>query len=58
MDTTEVYEDAAGEHRWRRKSENGEIVSDSAEGYVKRSYCIEQAEELNPGTTLVLIEED
>lgn len=55
-DHVEVYEDAAGEYRWRRKAENGEIVSDSAEGYADRSYCIARAAELNSGTTFVVIE--
>ena len=27
------FEDAAGEHRWRLKDTNGEIVADSGEGY-------------------------
>lgn len=29
----EVYQDNAGEWRWRRKAGNGEIVADSGEGY-------------------------
>lgn len=33
MDKTEVYQDKAGEWRWRRKAPNGEIIADSNEGY-------------------------
>jgi uncharacterized protein YegP (UPF0339 family) len=31
--TFEVYEDAAGEWRWRLVAANGNIVADSGEGY-------------------------
>jgi uncharacterized protein YegP (UPF0339 family) len=33
----EIYEDSAGEHRWRLVSSNDEIVADSGEGYSSRS---------------------
>ncbi len=33
----EVYEDAAGEYRWRLVHRNGRILADSGEGYVSRS---------------------
>jgi len=33
----EVYEDAAGEYRWRLRSSNDRIVADSGEGYSDRS---------------------
>ena len=36
MDQTEVYQDAAGEWRWRRKGPNGEIIADSGEGYTRQ----------------------
>jgi len=29
----EVYEDSAGEHRWRLVHDNGNIIADSSEGY-------------------------
>jgi len=32
----EVYEDRAGEWRWRLRHRNGEIVADSGEGYASR----------------------
>ncbi len=33
----ELYEDAAGEHRWRLRHRNGNIIADSGEGYSSRS---------------------
>jgi uncharacterized protein YegP (UPF0339 family) len=35
MDTVHFFTDETGEWRWHRKSENGEIVSESGEGYVE-----------------------
>ncbi len=32
----EVYEDKAGEWRWRAVAGNGEVIADSSEGYVSR----------------------
>ena len=40
----EVYEDAAGEWRWRLRHRNGNIIADSGEGYASRSGCIEAVE--------------
>ena len=34
---TVVYQDKAGEWRWRRVAPNGEIIADSAEGYTRLS---------------------
>lgn len=33
----EIYEDTAGEYRWRAVSRNGSIVADSSEGYFSKS---------------------
>jgi uncharacterized protein YegP (UPF0339 family) len=33
----EIYEDNAGEHRWRLRHRNGNIILDSGEGYADRS---------------------
>ena len=51
-----VYEDEdqAGEFRWKLVAENGEIISDSAEGYRHKGYCINMAEKLNPNAELVV----
>lgn len=34
-DHVELYQDDAGEWRWRRVAPNGEVVADSAEGYTR-----------------------
>jgi uncharacterized protein len=49
-----VYKDEAGEFRWKLVAENGEIISDSAEGYHHKGYAISMAEKLNPGAELVI----
>lgn len=38
--TLELFTDRAGEWRWRRRAGNGEIISDSGEGYVDRRDAI------------------
>lgn len=34
--TLHLFQDGAGEWRWHRKASNGEIISDSSEGYVRK----------------------
>jgi uncharacterized protein YegP (UPF0339 family) len=61
----DVYQDAAGEFRWRKVAERGnlpdEIVSEGGEGYTTRSDAVEAATRENPGLTInqvVPIEEE
>ena len=35
-DTLEFYTDNAGEHRWRMKASNGEIIAAATEGYASK----------------------
>ena len=42
-DTWEIYQDNAGEWRWRRKAPNGKTVGASSEGYHNKSDCIDNA---------------
>lgn len=35
--TIELYEDSAGEWRWRLRHDNGNVVADSGEGYSSKS---------------------
>ena len=42
----EVYKDEAGEYRWRLVAENGKLVSDSGESYVRRIDAVEEAKSL------------
>ena len=59
MDHVEVYRDAQGFWRWRRKAANGEIVADSAEGYWNRVDALDMAERVNAGLPIEQeIEED
>jgi len=34
--TFEVYEDDAGDYRWRLVHENGNVIADSGEGYASK----------------------
>ena len=34
--TFEIYEDSAGEYRWRLVHDNGNIIADSGEGYASK----------------------
>lgn len=34
--TFELYTDGAGEYRWRLRHDNGDVIADSGEGYVRR----------------------
>ena len=52
-----VYEDEAGEFQWKLVGSNGEIISDSAEGYRHKGYAITMAEKLNPNAELVVRDE-
>ena len=37
----EVYEDNAGEFRWRLQDTNNRIIADSAEGYSSKQKCLD-----------------
>ena len=38
--TFELYEDKAGEYRWRLRHQNGNIIADSGEGYTSKANAI------------------
>ena len=42
--TFEVYRDKAGEHRWRLRASNGNIIADSGEGYTTKADCVDALE--------------
>ncbi len=48
-DYLELFVDDAGEHRWRRRDPNGNIVAVSGEGYVSRTYAEVAGVAYNPG---------
>ena len=35
--TFELYQDRAGEYRWRLRHENGNIIADSGQGYTTKA---------------------
>lgn len=53
----EVYQDIAGEWRWRKKSPNGEITATSGEAFDERSNAIEAAEREAAGSAEVRVAE-
>ncbi len=44
MPKLQPYQDAAGEWRWRRLADNGNIIATSGEGYKNKRDCLEMAE--------------
>ena len=34
-----LFKDRVGEYRWHLRADNGEVIADSSEGYVKKSDC-------------------
>ena len=53
--TFELYEDAAGEYRWRLRHQNGNIIADSGEGYTTKANAlngIESVKENAPGAPI------
>ncbi len=46
-DTIDVYEDAAGGHRWRRQAPNGEVLS-SGESFTRKADAWRAARRANP----------
>jgi uncharacterized protein YegP (UPF0339 family) len=49
-----VYQDNSEEWRWQVKADNGEVVGDSAEGYVDKSHAVEMAQKVAPDAELVI----
>ena len=47
----EAYEDNAGQHRWRVKSANGEIVAASSQGYKSKAACTHAIDLIKKGAS-------
>jgi len=47
MNKVYVYKDASSEWRWHRYADNGNIISNSGEGYKNRQDCLDMATKLN-----------
>lgn len=57
----EVYRSEDNDFRWRRKAGNGEIVSESGEGYENHEHALEMAQDMNKGVLVIdltLVEPD
>ena len=50
-----VYQDEVGEYHWQLRPDNGEIIADSAEGYLPPQWLRDHdGEKLNPGAEFVI----
>lgn len=54
-DKVEVYKDSALQWRWRRIAPNGEIISDSGEGYVLKFSARRAAQRVNPDVEITVV---
>lgn len=55
--TFEVYEDTKGEHRWRLKSANGQVIASSGQGYKAKADCRRAIEIIREGAASAKVEE-
>lgn len=53
----EVYLDGEGLYRWRYVAGNARIAGASEQGYARRSYARQKAEQAHPGVEIVLVDE-
>jgi len=51
-----LYEDAAGEWRWRLVAPNGRVIADSAEGYTRSVDAQRAAESAAYAATIATVE--
>ena len=57
-DTPEIFQDKAGEWRWRLIAGNGEIIATSGEGYVNETHARQMIKRLWPDARTVTRVED
>ena len=57
-DPIEYYQDAAGEHRWRVRAENGEIIGASSEGFHDKQEARANLERLRAALQAATKDED
>ena len=55
--TFELYEDKAGEFRWRLRHENGQIIADSGEGYTTKANAKNGIQSVKENAPIALIED-
>ena len=55
--TFELYEDSAGDYRWRLRHSNGNILADSGEGYASKQKAKQGIESVKENAADAAIEE-
>ena len=55
--TFELYEDSAGDYRWRLRHENGNIIADSGEGYASKQKARQGIESVKENAPKASIDE-
>ena len=55
--TFELYQDEAGEWRWRLRHENGNIIADSGEGYTAKAGAVNGIESVKENAPAAPIKE-
>ncbi|MEL7561581.1 HVO_2922 family protein [Dehalogenimonas sp. 4OHTPN] len=53
----ELFQDKAGEYRWRLRHQNGNIIADSAEGYTSKSSAINGIESVKNNVGMASIKD-
>jgi uncharacterized protein YegP (UPF0339 family) len=56
--TFELYEDSAGDYRWRLRHENGNIIADSGEGYASKQKAKQGIESVRENAPDAGVEEE
>ena len=55
--TFEVYQDKAGEFRWRLRATNSQVIASSGQGYKEKRSCIAGIESVKKNAPLAPVEE-
>jgi len=56
--TFELYEDSAGQYRWRLRHANGNIIADSGEGYASKQKAKQGIESVKQNAPEASVEEE
>ena len=54
--TFELYKDKAGEHRWRLKHSNGNVLATSSEGYSSKAAALKGIENVKSSADAPVVE--
>ena len=55
--TFELYQDRAGEYRWRLRHQNGNIIADSGEGYSSKANALNGIDSVKENAPAAPVEE-